>query len=82
MFEFIVTVFLCGDIHDPATCSVVGQKTAVYSSAEQCVAEEVEGVAASVSRQVLRNGGTAEEVIDLLEPLVVLCHDPKPVPSI
>lgn len=70
MIEFIVEVLLCAE-----NCEVIGKKVARYQDAETCLTEEVEGVTASVSAFVLKNGGSYQDVLDLLGPLYVSCTE-------
>lgn len=70
MFEFLVTLFVCGDVNQPSTCQPLGQKTAVYETKRDC------GLAAFGDiTEALREQGLEDKAIDTeLEKIIVVCQ--------
>ena len=78
MFEFLVTLFVCGDVKQPATCQPLGQKTAVYRDRKDCGVSAFTDVSEALSSQGLK----PEEIDHELESLLVICQQGKRVTSV
>lgn len=78
MFEFLVTLFVCGDVNQPATCQPLGQKTAVYQDKRECGMSAFTDVAEVLSSQGLK----PEEIDHELESLLVICQQGKRVTAV
>lgn len=78
MLEYLVVVLTCTNPDNPATCEPIGQRSAIYRDAGECVQEETQLVAEAIRKVMIERDASYQEFIEALRPLSVMCIEVVP----